>query len=305
MLADEVEKRGAIISPYKTGLEFDALSPRLGSTELSATDRAKLFLRTGVHDKLLPLVLRGWESESRLKLICEKLLEICSQLPKDEDTVMSTAVEEMKIAASFLKELIAPDMNDKECLQKLDAVMSDRSESGAKQLVLKAVQEQTFYLLKEKDLRKNYIAYKSLMPEIEAASKKLSTGDLSSRRAAVSGTVPLLAVWMDSLPGHLEKVYEGLQKTLAEALQEHATDAKVVKFTEEMLGKLCRLRGPHLAWAETMLTEARQAASSIEEKSVVDECKAVVEKIKAAEPEDVLQRTPPLPTQSQSAWAIL
>ena len=79
--------------------------------------------------------------------------------------------------------------------------MSDRSEAGSRQLVLKAIQEQPYYLNKERDL--------CLKPVIDKVAGKFASSEYEDRKEAVSPAIDQLPVWMDSLPTQPEAIFQG------------------------------------------------------------------------------------------------
>ena len=168
-------------------VKFDALKPRLWACNLSVADVARVFVRSAVHDRMLPLITKGEAGSEQMKTLCAALKALCEAAPAEGDAILiGGTTEVLELAVLFTTLLSDSAHEDPEALQRIDAIMAPGSKSNASNWVQKGVQQQPWYKARESSLRKRFLAFKSMAPELRDAIPRLDgsiTKDLPDMKA--------------------------------------------------------------------------------------------------------------------------
>ena len=188
-----VEQLMDIIQPYappEKVPKFDALKPCLWACNLSAADQARVFVRTCVHDRMLPLLTKGQAASEQMSALCKSLKSLCQGVPTDADAILVGGVGEVLELSSFFLTLLDEDAHaDPDALERIDTIMAAGSKSNARVWVQKGVQQQAWYKGLESSLHKRFLAYKCMVPEMKQTMEQMKQvglqGDPAQMKACV------------------------------------------------------------------------------------------------------------------------
>eukprot|EP00971_Amphidinium_carterae_P346372 6487784-Amphidinium_carterae.2 len=265
-----------IACPWRIDGRWDAAAPRLSTSGLSYTDRAKVFTKVTIHERLLGLIVKGEEGTLDLKRICEEIRKVWADAPADADAVLSATVEEVAEIADFLLTLSNPDMNRNELVETLDAVMADRGDNySPKQLIQKAVAQTSYWGAKEKTLRKNYMAMQVVMPEVRRVVTNLQSTTPQLEEAAKQ-----IPYFRDSVPRDwLQECFDAFKVAVMEEMTKliQKNDEKGISVIKDtVLAILSDV--PDMEWVEEQRQHGEKALWKITEGKVMADSEVVLSK---------------------------
>ena len=269
-----------IIFPFKVNEGFDAKKPKLGAAELSCTDRARIFNRIAIHDKLLTGVSQGQSGAESVARSCKAIISVTTAEHGEDDPILCQAVHEVHDVATFLLALLEPEVESESFMEKLDVIMKSQGDESSRTLIQKGVQQQEYYRNLERDLRRGHMGCKTLLPEVAAQLSALQGDNVEARAEAVRRSLPVLPVWIENLPApRMAPVWAALQSSLTQMLELAAQQGacKQAQEVHQLCQDLLALPGAHLAWCKDLAKSSEDMRQGIVQKELRSEVGAALQ----------------------------
>ena len=273
-----------MVKPYSAGegdsdeSKFDPCDPTLGGCEISTLQKAKVFQRMVVHERLIPMISRASQTSPELRAYGEALVAMDTEKP-DLCPILTASLEELGRIGKFLLALFGGLLLQGTAVADLDNVMV-HAPAGPLSLVKTAVLQNPALKNQVQKLRATALASKTMAPEMQASEERLQalqTCDLKGSTQALKEVAARLPAWDDALPsGSTASIVAKIQEVARQALQhiqEDDCDA-FISFSHTMKHVQERVKSEHASFFKSLAEDAQEREQKIQarlsKKAVLD-----------------------------------
>ena len=231
----------AIMNPKTTLSEFDPLCPTLGNVEIGDVEKARVFQRKVLNDRIIPLMAQAQHLEARLRINnLAAAIAKWEDAVEEEGAVLTSTLHDASLIARFLMLLISEDIPQN--LDALDPISN--ATTGILSLVKEAAWQCKWLKDRASGLRRTSMALTTMVPEMQDAVQKL---DASADEAQLRSCISKLPAWENALPeGSTAKVMSSLKACSKRVYSEANTPEKLQRFIDLMKYGLEMLDNPEV-----------------------------------------------------------